>query len=184
MTSQDGNADNRVMVNRDVVRDAQGEDCASIAEIYNEGITEGRSTFETKPRSAADVNGWLGSPEHPVLVVESGDLVAGWARIAPYSPRPCYAGIGEASVYVRATARGRGFGGALAAALRERAKQTGLDKLVGKCFTENRPAIQLVARHGFREVGVHIRHGQIGSEWRDVLLVELLVGGRPVLAHK
>ncbi len=169
------NTDNLAMASRGVVRDAGGGDCASIAEIYNEGIAEGRSTFETEERSATDVNEWLGSPEHPVLVVESGESVVGWARIAPYSPRACYTGVAEASVYVRASARGGGLGGALAAALRERAEQAGLDKVIGKLFAENEQSRRLAARYGFREVGVHLRHGRIAGEWRDVLVVELLL---------
>lgn len=158
-----------------IVRDARHEDCGAIAAIYNEGITEGRSTFETQPRTAADINGWLGSPRHPVLVAEHDGDIVGWARIAPYSTRPCYAGIGEASVYVRASARGRGLGNTLAVALRERAQQAALTKLLGKCLATNHAAAKFVARHGFREVGIHLRHGQIDRQWYDVLLVELLL---------
>jgi L-amino acid N-acyltransferase YncA len=161
-----------------VVRDARREDCEAIAAIYNEGIAEGRSTFETELRAAADIETWLGAVRQPVLVAEDGDGVAGWARIAPYSSRACYAGIGEASVYVRAADRGRGLGGALAAALRDRAERDAFGKLLGKCFSENAAALQLVARHGFRTVGVHLRHGQIDGQWRDVVVVELLLGGR------
>lgn len=164
------------MEQRSAIRDARHGDCAHIAEIYNEGIAEGRSTFETETRTAADINGWLDSPGHPVLVAETGGLVAGWARIAPYSPRACYAGVAEASVYVRASARGLGFGSALAATLRERAEQAGLDKLVGKLFADNVASRRLTARYGFREVGLHLRHGRIQGEWRDVLVVELLLG--------
>jgi L-amino acid N-acyltransferase YncA len=165
-----------MMESRGVVRDARRGDCASIAEIYNEGIAEGRSTFETETRTAADIDGWLNSPGHLVLVAETGKLVAGWARIAAYNPRACYAGVAEASIYVRASARGLGLGSALAAALRERAEQAGLDKVVGKLFAENDASRRLASRYGFREVGLHLRHGRIRGEWRDVLVVELLLG--------
>lgn len=175
MTAGGTGVDNQTMGRRDVVRDASAEDCVSIAAIYNEGIAEGRSTFETEIRSAADINGWLGSPGHPLLVVESAGLVAGWARIAPYSPRACYAHIAEASVYVQASVRGRGLGGALASALRERAEQVGLEKVIGKLFADNEASRRLVARYGFREVGLHLRHGRVRGEWRDVLVVELLL---------
>jgi L-amino acid N-acyltransferase YncA len=158
------------------VRDARREDCVTIAAIYNEGILEGRSTFETEPRSAGDIEAWLGHSRQPVLVAEDEGGVAGWGRISPYSSRACYAGIGEASVYVRASARGCGLGGALAAALRDRAEQTAFSKLLGKCFSENTAALQLVARYGFRTVGVHLRHGQVDGQWHDVVLVELLLG--------
>jgi L-amino acid N-acyltransferase YncA len=163
-------------MSRNVVRDAQAEDCASIAAIYNEGIAEGRSTFETEARSTADIEEWFGPPAYPVLVVERDRSIAGWARIAPYSSRACYARVAEASVYVRASMRGGGLGSALAAALRECAAQAGLEKVIGKLFSENEQSRRLAARHGFREVGLHLRHGRIRGEWRDVIVVELLLG--------
>lgn len=158
------------------VRRARTRDCEAIARIYNEGIAERRSTFETEPRSAADIDEWLGSPEHPVLVAERGGAVVGWARIAPYSIRACYAGVGEASVYVRAAERGCGIGSALTQALGEAAERAGLYKVVGKLFADNEPSRRLVARHGYREVGIHLRHGRVDGDWRDVLVVELLLG--------
>jgi L-amino acid N-acyltransferase YncA len=163
------------MKTRGSVRPARPDDCAAIASIYNEGIAERRSTFETASRTSADIRDWL-SPGLPVLVAERTGGVVGWARIARYSPRPCYAGVGEASIYVRGTERGRGLGTALAGVLRREAEQTGFHKIVGKLFVDNAPSRRLVARSGFREVGVHLRHGQIDGEWRDVLVVELLLG--------
>ena len=158
------------------VRRARPPDCQVIAQIYNEGIAERRSTFETESRSAADVEAWLSSAEHMVLVAERRGVVVGWARMALYSPRRCYAGVGEASIYVLASERGRGIGSALAVALSDEAERAGFYKLVGKLFAHNMPSRRLVARHGFREVGIHLRHGRIDGEWRDVLLVERLLG--------
>ena len=158
------------------VRHARPQDCEAIARIYNEGMAERRSTFETEARSAVDIEEWLGSPDYPVLVAERGGVVVAWARISPYSPRACYARVGEGSIYVRAPERGRGIGSALAAALSDEAERTGFYKVVGKLFADNEPSRRLVARHGFREVGIHLRHGRIDGEWRDVLVVELLLG--------
>jgi L-amino acid N-acyltransferase YncA len=173
----DTRASERIMPRMHSVRKARQEDCDAIARIYNDAIAERRSTFETGQRSSADIREWLGSTGHPVLVAIDGSAVAGWARISAYSERACYAGIGEASVYVRAAQRGRGIGGALASALRREAVRAGFHKLVGKLFLDNDASRRLVARHGFREVGVHRRHGQVDGNWRDVLLVELLLGG-------
>jgi L-amino acid N-acyltransferase YncA len=158
------------------VRRATPNDCEAIASIYTEGIAERRSTFETQPRRAADIEEWLASPDHPVLVAQRVGAVVGWARIAPYSSRRCYAGVGEGSVYVRAADRGRGLGSALAAALIEEADQAGFYKIVGRLFAENDVSRRLVGRYGFREVGVHLRHGRIEGEWRDVVVVERLIG--------
>lgn len=158
------------------VRRARPEDCESIARIYNEGIAERRSTFETEPRSEDDIEAWQGSPRHPVLVAERDGAVVGWARISPYSSRPCYAGVGEGSIYVRTSERGRGLGSALAAALVREAERAGFHKILGKLFADNAASRRLVARHGFREVGVHLRHGRLDGDWRDVLVVERLLG--------
>jgi L-amino acid N-acyltransferase YncA len=158
------------------VRRARPADCEAIARIYNEGIAERRSTFETEPRSEHDIEEWLGSPRHPVLVAERDGVVAGWARISPYSTRPCYAGVAEGSIYVRASERGRGLGSALATALVRESERAGFHKILGKLFADNDASRRLVARHGFREVGVHLRHGRLDGDWRDVLVVERLVG--------
>lgn len=158
-----------------MIRGARSEASTAIAGIYNEGIAERRSTFETEPRSAADIEEWLDPPGYPVLVAEQRGTVVGWARIAAYSPRPCYAGIGEGSVYVRASQRGQGLGHALATALRDAAEHAGFHKIVGKLFSDNDASRRLVARHGFREVGTHLRHGEINGDWRDVIVVELLL---------
>jgi len=52
----------------------------------------------------------------------------------------------------------------------------GYHKLVGKIFTSNEPSISLVKSCGWHEVGVHRRHGRLDGEWKDVLVVERLLG--------
>ena len=111
-----------------------------------------------------------------MLVGERDGGVVGWARVAPYSPRPCYAGVVEGSVYVLARERGRGLGSALVASLIEETERAGFYKVVGKLFADNEPSRRLVAKHGFREVGTHLRHGRLDDDWRDVVVVELLLG--------
>jgi phosphinothricin acetyltransferase len=157
------------------IRPAAPGDAQAIADIYNVGIAERSSTFETEPRTATEIERWLaGAERHPVLAAaEQGPgAVLGWARILPYSPRPAYEGVGEVSVYVAAAARGRGIGSALLQALEERAGELGYWKLVGKLFTDNAASAALVRRCGWREVGLHLRHGRLDGEWRDVLVVE------------
>jgi phosphinothricin acetyltransferase len=157
------------------LRTAHSSDAAALAVIYSEGIKGGESTFETRPRTADEMRTRIEAPAELHLVAESEDGVVGWAGTSPYSTREAYAGVAEASVYVLRAARGRGVGTALARALAEEAERRGLHKLTGKLFVENEASRRLVARCGFREVGVHVRHGQLDGEWRDVLVVELLL---------
>jgi L-amino acid N-acyltransferase YncA len=157
------------------IRAATGSDAAAIAAIYAEGIEEGKSTFETRPHSAAEMRARVDAPGEIHLVAEDGGRVVGWATTAPYSTRDFYAGIAEATIYVFAASRGRGIGTALVGALADEARRRGLHKLLGKLFVENDASRRLLARCGFRDVGVHVRHGRHEGEWRDVLLVELLL---------
>jgi L-amino acid N-acyltransferase YncA len=94
------------------VRLADTADAAAVAEIYNQGIAERGATFETEPRTLADLVGRIQEdPQRfPVLVAENEGRVVGWASIGHYRDRACYAGVGEFSVYIHRDARGRGVG--------------------------------------------------------------------------
>jgi L-amino acid N-acyltransferase YncA len=158
------------------VRPTRAADAGRIAEIYNAGIEERSSTFETDLRTAADIGEWLAGGERlPLLVADDGGRVVGWARVLVYSDRQAYAGVGEVSVYVDREERGRGIGRSLVEALERRAKELGYHKLLGKLFTDNEASAALVKRCGWRDVGLHLRHGRLDGKWRDVLVVERLL---------
>lgn len=157
------------------IRTATLGDAEAICGIYNAAMDERGSTFETTPRTAKDFEARIGDARFPLLVSAEGGKVMGWAGLARYSDRQCYAGIGEASVYVDASARGRGVGTELAEALASAAQSGGFHKMIGKLFTDNVASIRLVERCGFDSVGLHRRHGKLDGTWRDVLVVERLL---------
>jgi L-amino acid N-acyltransferase YncA len=158
------------------VRSASMEDALAICEIYNVAIAERGSTFETARRSPGDFQPRIEDSRFPLLVCDAGESIAGWAGLAPYSTRQCYAGIAEASVYVAPQARGHGLGTLLAEALAAVAEERSFHKMVGKLFTDNVASIRLTERCGFDSVGLHRRHGKLDGAWRDVLVVERLLG--------
>jgi phosphinothricin acetyltransferase len=145
-------------------------DADAVAAIYNEGIEDRIATFETAARTADDVRGW-----RAVVVEDEAGAVIAFAALGSYNPRPCYAGIAEVSVYVARAARRRGAGRAALEALIDQARAAGVHKLVSRVFVENRASRALIASLGFREVGVHLRHGQLDGVWRDVVVVEKLL---------
>jgi phosphinothricin acetyltransferase len=157
------------------VRPAVAEDAEVIARIYNEGIEDRLATFETEPRTAADVLRWLDSA-FPLIVREEGGGVVAWAAAHEYRPRKAYAGIGEFSIYVAREHRGRGLGRETLAALIAECEARGYWKLVSRIFPENEASLALCRSLGFREVGVYRRHGQLDGEWRDCVIVERLLG--------
>jgi phosphinothricin acetyltransferase len=80
--------------------------------------------------------------------------------------------VAEVSVYVAVSARGRGIGTQLLAALVERSEAHGLWTLQAGIFPENVASVTLHERCGFRVVGRRERLGQMHGRWRDVLLLE------------
>ena len=160
-----------------VARLATVEDAAAIAAIYNQGIEDRTATFETDFRSAGDVNLWFDA-SHPIVVVEDGPggPVVGFASTSTYRPRRAYAGIAEFSVYVARGSRRHGVGRAAMLALADAGAKAGFWKLVSRVMVSNMASRGLLASLGFREVGIYRRHARLDGIWRDVVIVELLIG--------
>ncbi len=157
-------------------RAARIGDAPAITAIYNEGIADRIATFETEPRTTEQIARWFDG-RHPIVVVEDdGAAVVAFASCSGYRSRECYAGVAEYSVYVARDHRGTGAGRVAIAALIDAATEAGLWKLVSRIFPENVASRTLMARMGFREVGVYQRHGKLGDEWRDCVIVERLLG--------
>jgi L-amino acid N-acyltransferase YncA len=156
-------------------RPARPADAGAITEIYNQGIEDRIATFETEPRTPADVAPWFDHAHAFVAVCDPAGEVVGYAVAHRYSDRSCYRGIGEFSVYVRRSHRGQGIGQAAMAALIEAARVDGLWKLTSRIFPENRASLALMARMGVKEIGVHAKHGKLDGVWKDCVIVELLI---------
>lgn len=157
------------------VRPARPEDAQAIAAIYGEGIAGREATFVTTPPAAENVRAWL-RQRGPFLVAERDGRVVGWAAVTDYSDVPAYRGVGEFALYVAGAAQRSGVGRTLLSALCDAAERDGRFKLVGKIFPENRASLAVARACGFEEVGTHRRHGRLGGRWRDVTVVEQLLG--------
>ena len=146
------------------------EDWDAVRAIYREGIATGNATFET------DVPAWeawdKGHLRACRLVAKADGRLVGWAALTPYSSRRAYAGVAGLSIYVSASARGRGIGRALLGALVEASERAGLWTLQAGIFPENTASLALHRAYGFREVGRRERIGQLNGVWRDVVLLE------------
>lgn len=155
-----------------------------VREIYAGGIATGNATFETE---IPDWEKWdrghrkdcrliaveaLGdkSAEFPLQLGKF--TVLGWAALSPVSTRRVYRGVAEVSVYVAATARGRGVGKVLLEALIAESEAAGIWTLQAGIFPENAASLALHKRCGFREVGIRRKIGQLGKTWRDTVLLE------------
>jgi L-amino acid N-acyltransferase YncA len=155
------------------VRNAYAADAEAIAAIYNQGIEERQATFQTRPHDPGELELKTEQLGGQLLVAELDGRVVGWAGWSAYDDRAdYYAGIAECAVYVGRDARGQGVGASLLNGLADEASKFGVHKLVAKIFTTNESSVALFRRCGFREVGTHIRHGQLDGQWKDVLVME------------
>lgn len=157
------------------VRAARQMDAARIAEIYNQGIADRVATFETDLRDEDQIVAWFANG-YPVFVAGADNQVMAYAAAFPYRTRPCYDGVREFSVYVERDGRGKGYGRAALSELIGEAGQRGWWKLVSRIFPENAASLGLCDSLGFRRVGIYEKHGRLDGIWRDLVVVEKLLG--------
>jgi L-amino acid N-acyltransferase YncA len=162
-------------MNARFVRAGVPDDAPRITEIYNQGMEDRIATFETEPRSAAQIRLWFQN-FYPVHVAGEDGRVMAYAVAFPYRSRPCYDGVREFSIYVAREGRGTGFGRAALSALVDDAKARGWWKLLSRVFPENAASRALLKAAGFREVGIYEKHAKLDGQWRDVLIVEKFFG--------
>jgi phosphinothricin acetyltransferase len=146
------------------------EDWEAVRSIYLEGIATGNATFETE---APDWETWDNSHRQDCrLVARAGDEIIGWAALSPVSRRQCYSGVAENSVYVAASARGKGMGKALLKALVQESERQGIWTLQTSIFPENGASIAIHQACGFRKMGRRERISRLRGVWRDTIVVE------------
>ncbi|GAA5128683.1 metalloregulator ArsR/SmtB family transcription factor [Haloechinothrix salitolerans] len=152
------------------VRALEANDWPAVRRIYAEGIETGIATFEISVPSKASLDAkWL--PGHRWVAELDGEVV-GWVSASPVSPRECYEGVAETTVYVAGGHQGRGIGKALLHKHVTEADAAGLWTLQSSIFTENRGSIALHHSAGYRTVGVRERIAQRDGVWHDTVLLE------------
>ena len=148
-------------------------DWPAVRRIYSEGIATGDATLE---REAPDWDHFDRSHRADGRLVarsDDADDVIGWVALTAYSSRRVYAGVAWESVYVAASARGRGVGAALLEAIIAAADAAGFWTLLAGVLAENVASRRLHERAGFREIGVQRGLGRDATgRWRDVVLYE------------
>lgn len=160
------------------IREANREDAATIAHIYNQGIEDRSATLETQLRTPEERVEWLTTrgPRHPVLAaVDNMGTVVGWGSLNSFNPRSAYDHVVDFSVYVAREQRGRGIGDALLSTLETRARALGYHKMVLAALPTNAPGMRLYERHEFQTVGIYHEHGMLDDQWVDVIIMEKIL---------
>jgi L-amino acid N-acyltransferase YncA len=163
-----------------LIRPSQDEDVAEITVIYAHHVLHGTGTFETEAPTANDMaerRADVLSKKLPYLVLELDGAIAGFAYCNWFKPRPAYRFSAEDSIYLAESARGKGLGAKLLLALNQAAESAGVRKLIAVIGdSANAGSIGVHRALGFTHVGVLRDCGWKFGQWRDVVLMEKVLG--------
>ena len=139
-----------------MIRTADPDDAASIAEIYAHHVLHGTASFDTVPPTSdewrikiADIvsRGW------PFLVVEKDGAVVGYTYATQFRDRPAYAETCENSIYIAPLSSGRGLGSALMSALLPAAAKAGFRQMIAVVGGGEPASVALHRKFGFIVAG-------------------------------
>ena len=159
------------------VRSAEPCDLEPMRSIYNDAVERTTGTFDIKPRTADEQRKWYASHDerHPIIVAELGGEMAGWASLSLWNGRCAYQGTAEISVYVAESARSRGVGAALMAAILERGTAAGLRTVIAQIGSDNEASLRLHQRAGFEIAGTLRQVGEKFGRLLDVRLMQKML---------
>ena len=155
-----------------VVTELQSRHWSEAAEVLREAIDAGNALFETEVPSwrrwdASHLRGHR-------FVALVGHEVVGFVAVRPTSDSPAYGGVVEDSLYVSGDLgkRYREVGLMLLEQLVASTESALIWTVQAGIFPEDKAAIALHKRAGFRAVGSRNRVGKLNGTWRDVVLLE------------
>ncbi len=160
-----------------LIRKYTHKDFQSIADIYNEAITQGAITMDCVQQSAEDVRS-LAEKFHDretILIAEQDERAIGWGVIKRYSDRPGYSLCCETSTYLTFKETRKGYGRRLQTALLQQVVEFGYHHVVAKIVADNRGSISFHQQFGFEIVGIQKEIGFLQGEWRDVVILQLIL---------
>ena len=170
----------RADLDRLTIRTATAADAAAVAAVMNAVIAEGGLTLFDRPFSEAEERAFIGSlgPRSALHVVEIDGAIAGVQSIDLYSNvAASLAHVATMGTWLRADARGRGLGRALAERSFPFAIARGYTKIVITVLAGNAPARAFYAALGFEVIGIARAHVKLNGVLRDEVLMEKLLAG-------
>jgi len=164
-----------------MIRDATPEDAPEIAEIYNAAVRGTTAIWNEIEVDALNRAEWMITRQEaglPVLVLDEGGVVCGYASYGPFRAFDGYRATVEHSVYIRADRRGGGRGKALLQALIDYARAEERHVMVAAIEAGNTASIALHEKLGFESIGVMPQVGQKFDRWLDLALLQLVLDDR------
>lgn len=159
------------------VRPATREDLPAIQAIYAHHVLHGTGTFEVVPPSLEEITArWekvLARGQPWLVACDAAGAVLGYAYAGPFRERAAYARTVEDSVYVSASAAGRGLGRALLGALIDASRAAGAAQMLAVIGDSgNAASLALHRAMGFTDAGLLREVGEKFGRVLDVVILQ------------
>ncbi len=173
------------MQNEIYIRTATTADAEKIRALYAPYVQKTAISFEYVTPSMEEFANRIEHilPDHPWLVAESGNEIAGYAYAEKLYARPAYARAAETSVYVKEDCRRGGVGRKLYESMENILKRqfvTNLYACIAYRETEDgtltRASVDFHRAMGYRFAGKFERCGFKFGQWYDVVWMEKIIG--------
>ena len=145
------------------IRLATLQDIPAIASIYHEFINT-TVTMDTEKDTIQSRTSWFQnhSPEYPIICFTTeSNLIAGWASLSKWSPKPGYKLTVENSVYVSKKFQHLGIG-----------KN---HSIIARIDSENTISLELHKKFGFVEIGYMKEFGFKFNKFVDIIMLQLIL---------
>ena len=153
-----------------MIRLASEADASQVAGIYNHYIENTVVSFEEQTVSEKEIATRIDAviPSFPWLIYEEGDQILGYAYASRWHGRCAYRYSAESSVYLDASAVGRGVGSALYERLLNELRAMELHTVIGGIALPNPASVALHEKFGFKKVAHYEEVGFKFDRWIDV----------------
>ena len=141
-----------------LIRNAQTQDAAELADLYNHYILNTPITFDTEPYTVEARAQWMQqfntTGRHRLLVAEHEGRVIGYACSQQFRPKRGYDTSIETSIYLHHNTTARGLGSQLYTALFDVLKDEHIHRAYAGVTLPNEASVSLHKKFGFQELGV------------------------------
>ncbi|CDT88513.1 putative Acyl-CoA N-acyltransferase [Vibrio coralliirubri] len=159
------------------IRAVAVEDAQGIIDVLNPIIIEARYTILDQTFTVDEEKAFIESfPERGVFSVavnETTNQLLGFQNVEPFaSYTKAFDHVGIIGTYVDANSRGQGVAKQLFGYTFKSAKAKGYEKLFAYVRADNERALAVYLKQGFEIVGTAKKHGKIGDQYFDEILIE------------
>lgn len=164
-----------------VIRKSIPADFERILAIYNQAIPTHQITADLELATPQSRQAWfdfhLTSEKYPLWSVEDEQGVVGWFSFSPFYERPAFVHTSEISIYLDASAKGKGYGSKIIQYIQAVMLDHGIHTLMAYVFELNQVSMNLMKKHDFACWGRFPNIANMGKmpngeeKWRTLLMM-------------